>query len=205
MIYSFEKMKTFLKSAVVVAAIALSAARTEAQTACVIASAAGAVANAALWSYSLTTAANLILTPLFNDHFYQEKVVSGMSDNSSSRLHFDPSFDLFEDEKEFELSIDLPGLKSEDLTVQLEENGRIIHVMGERKSRRPENSVVSMFEKNFAVDESIDTGNIRVDLSDGVLAITAPKDLNYKAIREVPVTTNGNVNGNETDEQDVTE
>mmetsp|Transcript_25957 Transcript_25957/g.40296 ORF Transcript_25957/g.40296 Transcript_25957/m.40296 type:complete len:199 (+) Transcript_25957:73-669(+) len=189
-------MKTFLKSTVLASALILFAAKTtEAQTACVIASAAGAVANAALWSYSLTTAANLILTPLFNDHFYQEKIVSGMDDDdASSRSRFDPTFDLFEDEKEFELSIDLPGVKSEDLTVQLEEDGRIIHIMGERKSRRSEDSVMSMFEKNFAVDESIDTGKIRVDLSDGVLVITAPKVLDYRAIREVPVAVKGGEN-----------
>jgi len=199
-------MKTFLKSTVIAAALILFAAKTtEAQTACVIASAAGAVANAALWSYSLTTAANLILTPLFNDHFYQEKIVSGMDNehDASSRSRFDPTFDLFEDEKEFELSVDLPGVKSEDLTVQLEEDGRIIHIMGERKSRRSEDSVMSMFEKNFAVDESIDTGKIRVDLSDGVLVITAPKVLDYRAIREVPVAVKGREN--QTVEEDTTE
>jgi len=186
-----------LKSTVVALAalIPFAAKTTEAQTACVIASAAGAVANAALWSYSLTTAANLILTPLFNDHFYQEKIVSGMdNDDASSHTRFDPTFDLFEDEKEFELSIDLPGVKSEDLTVQLEEDGRIIHIMGERKSRRSEDSVMSMFEKNFAVDESIDTGKIRVDLTDGVLVVTAPKVLDYRAIREVPVAVMGREN-----------
>mmetsp|Transcript_17947 Transcript_17947/g.25314 ORF Transcript_17947/g.25314 Transcript_17947/m.25314 type:complete len:374 (-) Transcript_17947:61-1182(-) len=71
----------------------------------------------------------------------------------------------------FEISVDVPGVKSADLKVEVIEDGKILRVAGHRKGRIP-------FVRLFSIDnvhETIDTLNLQGNLSDGVLVLRAPK------------------------------
>lgn len=103
-----------------------------------------------------------------------------------------PSYEVTENDQEFQLSIDVPGIKAPDLHVELEQGGRVLKVSGGRKIRQtlPDGSITSSeskFEKMFTIDRNVDTSQITANLSDGVLVVTAPKDPKHTEIRQVPI------------------
>jgi len=46
-----------------------------------------------------------------------------------------PCYEVTEDEKQFQLAVDVPGVKAGDLNIQLEQGGRVLHLSGGRKVR----------------------------------------------------------------------
>ncbi len=72
--------------------------------------------------------------------------------------------------------MDVPGIKRDDITLKLEEEGRVLRVLGERKLHEGKLKSEKKFEKIFALDKNtIDTDSISANLSNGVLLITLPK------------------------------
>lgn len=95
--------------------------------------------------------------------------------------HFMPSVDIAEDEKQFEVSVVLPGMKKEDIKVDLE-NGRL-NIRGERKMNKEEDgknyyrveSSYGTFSRTFYLPDSVDEDSIEAKYEDGVLNITIQK------------------------------
>lgn len=103
-----------------------------------------------------------------------------------------PSYEVTETDKEFHLSVDLPGIKVADLNVELEQGGRVLKINGGRKIRQTlaDGSITSSeskFEKMFTMDRNVDTNKITANLADGVLVITAPKDPQHTEVRKIPI------------------
>lgn len=82
--------------------------------------------------------------------------------------------------------VDLPGVKMEDLQVQV--TGDELFISAERKK----GSVTSVFKQYFNVDDKIDTDKLAAYLSDGVLTLTAPMkevaETAVESVRSFPVT-----------------
>ena len=102
---------------------------------------------------------------------------TGEKENSLS-----PKIDISEDEKNFYLDMEIPGINKEDLKVTLTEN-RII-VKGERKNSHLENSgrkIISMerifgkFTKTFTVNSDIERDSLKANYNNGVLSISIGK------------------------------
>jgi len=103
-----------------------------------------------------------------------------------------PCCEVTENEKEFHLSIDLPGVKASDINVEVQEGGRVLTLSGVRHIRQslPDGTIKSFqskFEKRLTLDRSIDTDKLSANLSDGVLVITAPKDPHYNDVMKIRV------------------
>ncbi|MBO6537516.1 MAG: Hsp20/alpha crystallin family protein [Balneolaceae bacterium] len=100
---------------------------------------------------------------------------------SYKRDGFMPSVDISESEKQFELSVELPGMKKEDIKIDLE-NGRLT-ISGERKFKNEENeknyhrveSRFGTFTRTFHLPDSIDEDTIAAKYTDGILNITIDK------------------------------
>lgn len=100
---------------------------------------------------------------------------------SYKRDGFMPSVDISETEKQFELSVELPGMKKEDICIDLE-NGRLT-ISGERKFENNENgknyhrveSRFGSFTRTFHLPDSIDEDTISAKYADGILNITIDK------------------------------
>ncbi|MCR9131486.1 MAG: Hsp20/alpha crystallin family protein [bacterium] len=100
---------------------------------------------------------------------------------SYKRDGFMPSVDISESEKQFELSVELPGMKKEDIKIDLE-NGRLT-ISGERKFKNEENeknyhrveSRFGTFTRTFHLPDSIDEDTITAKYTDGILNITIDK------------------------------
>jgi HSP20 family protein len=96
-----------------------------------------------------------------------------------------PGYEIHEDDKKFQLSIDVPGVKAEDMKVDLLQDGRLLHLSGGRKVEKGGSVTETKFDKRFTIDESVDTSKISANLADGVLVVSAPKK---EITEEKPIT-----------------
>lgn len=94
---------------------------------------------------------------------------------------FRPSVSTREGEFAYHVEVDLPGVKKEDIHIDLKENQIIIS--GERsfKEERKENdyykveSSYGKFQRSFALPENVDVENIEASSENGVLEVVLPK------------------------------
>jgi len=98
-----------------------------------------------------------------------------------------PCYEITEDDKSFQLAVDVPGVKASDLNVSLERDGRVLRVSGHRKVKEGNVQTESRFEKSFWIDRNIDASKITANLADGVVTITAPKTAEAKEVRQIPI------------------
>lgn len=109
------------------------------------------------------------------DHFTPS--VSAMYDDRE----FSPPSELMEEEGHYMLSIDLPGMKKEDIKIEVADGTLIIS--GERKNeKRTEANQVHRFEKtygsfkrSFVLPNTINAGKVEARYEDGVLELYLPK------------------------------
>jgi HSP20 family protein len=98
-----------------------------------------------------------------------------MLSSPNSHLVRPLNFNISEDEKIFQLHVDVPGVKAGDLHMDIGQDGRVLRLSGERKHLGKDRSEPSTFNKSFVFDKNINIDNITADLKDGVMTITAPK------------------------------
>jgi HSP20 family protein len=94
---------------------------------------------------------------------------------------WNPSIDLFETRDSFVLEADLPGVKSEDVKVEVE-NGDLV-LEGRRTIEKSESDghfhtmerSSGYFVRQIKLPDSVDKDDIKVEFKDGVLRVTLPK------------------------------
>ena len=92
-----------------------------------------------------------------------------------------PAVDISEDDKEFLVKAELPGLKREEVKVTVE-NG-VLSIAGERKSEKEEKDKryhrversYGSFVRSFTLPEGVDTGKVTAEFKDGVLHLRLAK------------------------------
>lgn len=102
---------------------------------------------------------------------------------------FLPAFDIRETPEGYLFTADLPGLKQEDLDIQLA--GNRLTLSGKREAeRRAEQETwfvrertSGSFTRTFSLPEGVDTNAITADLKDGVLTLMVPKAAEVKPRR----------------------
>jgi len=93
---------------------------------------------------------------------------------------FVPAVDIFEEEGNITMLADMPGVKPEDLTIDLHEN--VLTMTGDASFSEGENDTeviseyrVGRYYRQFTVSDKIDQGKIEANLNDGVLRLVLPK------------------------------
>jgi HSP20 family protein len=94
---------------------------------------------------------------------------------------FQPKVDVEETKDAFLLTVDLPGIRKEDVKIDL--NGRTLTISGERKRETKSNEGgVKTFERShgqfmrsFTLPENVNVENIEANLDHGVLELAIPK------------------------------
>ncbi len=61
------------------------------------------------------------------------------------------------------------------MKVEIEENGRLLHLSGGRKTVKKNETQETKFDKRFWVGDNIDTSKLSANLANGVLVVTAAK------------------------------
>lgn len=96
-------------------------------------------------------------------------------------VFFTPRTDVTENAKSFDVHVSLPGLKKEDIKIDVE--GDMLTISGERKLKNETNdekfhmveSFYGKFSRSFTLPENVDKQHIDAELTDGILKLTIPK------------------------------
>ena len=93
-----------------------------------------------------------------------------------------PAFDISENEKEYILTAELPGIDAKDLDITLSEG--ILTVKGEKKQEKEDNGenyhrverTYGSFQRGFHIPEKVQTDKVDATYKDGILKLTLKKD-----------------------------
>ena len=111
------------------------------------------------------------------------QLLSAFSDQPAARAAAGvfPAINISEDPKAYFISAELPGVKSEDLDLNVTANQ--LTLAGERRIVQEEENVryhrrereAGRFSRAIALPDDVDTDGVKAKLTDGVLTITIPK------------------------------
>ncbi len=98
--------------------------------------------------------------------------------------------DVKEDEKSFTVHADIPGVKKEDIHVEVDNNQVTIRaeVKQEKEEKKGEKIIHSertygMASRSFTLSSDVDASAVKAEYKDGVLNLTLPKKANGAAKR----------------------
>lgn len=94
---------------------------------------------------------------------------------------FSPEFDVCETDDRICISVDVPGVKLEDIDIDV--SARRLRISGRREiERRDEREnwyaverSYGSFNRSFLLPEGVDLDNVKAELNNGVLNVTVPK------------------------------
>jgi HSP20 family protein len=92
-----------------------------------------------------------------------------------------PSCDVFEDQENLRIVLELPGVKPEDVKLSVE--NQVLTISGEKRQTAQEQSErwhryersYGTFERMFTLPNSVDADRIDARIDNGVLTVTLPK------------------------------
>jgi HSP20 family protein len=98
-------------------------------------------------------------------------------------LSYDPRFSLMnannvsnyynENEKEYYLTMDVPGMSKDDIEVTFDSNR--LKISGQRKSDKYDSYEYGKMERTFNVPSNVETDKISAKIDNGVLKVLLPK------------------------------
>jgi len=111
-----------------------------------------------------------------------DKILSAATQESVRKdIAFIPAVNTREGDDAYYIEVDLPGVKKEDINIDVDEN--TLTISGERKVKQEHKednfykveSVYGKFERSFSLPEDVDTDKIEAEFKNGVLEIKIPK------------------------------
>ncbi len=113
------------------------------------------------------------------DNFFSEGVDNKMGGES----FFRPGVDVIENENLFEVHVAIPGIRKEDINLDISNNE--LKVSGERKEKKAEDGEkyhmrelrYGKFSRTFRLPENADKSKIEAKFEDGILKVVIPKSV----------------------------
>ncbi|GIX32244.1 MAG: heat-shock protein Hsp20 [Lysobacterales bacterium] len=114
------------------------------------------------------------------DQFFRGGLPSAFP-SEFGRGFFAPALDIAEDEKGYRIELELPGLESNDVSIELEDGALIVR--GEKKLEREEKKdryhrierSYGQFQRILDLPDDADAEKISANFKNGVLTISLPK------------------------------
>lgn len=125
--------------------------------------------------------------------FSSYPVVNVNSTEDTNISTFAPLVNTREGEFAYHIDVDLPGLKKEDINIDIKDN--TLTISGERKLKeevkeedyyKVETSF-GKFQRMFTLPDGVDIENISASSSDGVLEIIIPKMEKVESIKKIEI------------------
>jgi HSP20 family protein len=121
---------------------------------------------------------------------------SAGQDESLTTSSFAPAVDVYEDEHDVTLKIEVPGIDEKDIDVRLESNTLTVH--GERKIEKEEKEEnyrrverqYGSFTRTFTLPTTVDSEKVSATYDKGVLKIALPKKAEAKP-KQIKVSVGG--------------
>ena len=133
--------------------------------------------------YGLQSEINSILDDWFNSGLYRF--------TNEAKQAFVPAVDVVQTEKYYQIKVELPGLKEDDVELFIEDGYMVIK--GERldEQKKEENAYIvheshyGSFYRSFPLPKDVDMDKVsKASLKDGLLSIDLPKLVDAKPKRE---------------------
>ena len=110
----------------------------------------------------------------------EKQELTSPAEQTTPGLVFTPAVDIYETEKEITLLADMPGVKAEDLTIDLRDNTLTLSAGIAPFEGADEEDVlieydIGKFYRQFTLGEMINQEKINAQLNEGVLHLTLPK------------------------------
>ena len=110
----------------------------------------------------------------------EKQELASPAEQTTPGLVFTPAVDIFENEKNITLLADMPGVKADDLNIDLRDNTLTLAADIAPIDNSDEESILLEYEtgryfRQFTLGELINQENIDAKLNDGVLRLTLPK------------------------------
>jgi HSP20 family protein len=113
-------------------------------------------------------------------------------ENGAITSSWTPAVDVFEDKTTVKIVAELPGVKSEDVKLSIENN--VLTIGGEKRQEAEEKTErvhryersYGVFERAFALPNSVDPDKIEARYENGILTVTVPK-MEKARPREIPL------------------
>ncbi len=133
---------------------------------------------------------NSQLADLFEDLFGNEKK------EKMERKNYEcaPSTNILESNENFKLQMAVPGVKKEDIKIDLEKN--ILNISSEKSTNEQSEEdvkftrkefVYGTFYRSFTLPDTIDSDKIGAEVKDGILTVTLPKKEETKVSKQIKV------------------
>ncbi|XP_054282485.1 protein lethal(2)essential for life-like [Macrosteles quadrilineatus] len=128
--------------------------------------------------------------PRMYDQYFGMPLTPSMLEMQPWKLlnQLEPGASIVNDKKNFKVSLDVQQFKPEELSVKVVDN--FVVVEGKHEERRDNHGFVSrQFTRRYCLPDDVDTSALQTTLSsDGVLQLHAPKKLQEKNARNIPIT-----------------
>ncbi len=117
---------------------------------------------------------------------FRDTYSEGSRDESLATSSFAPAVDVYEDEHNVTLKVEVPGIDEKDIDIRLENNTLTVH--GERKIEKEEKEEnyrrverqYGSFTRTFTLPTTVDAEKVSANYDKGVLSITLPKKAEAK-------------------------
>ncbi|MBL7812391.1 MAG: Hsp20/alpha crystallin family protein [Bacteroidetes bacterium] len=120
-----------------------------------------------------------VFNPQFVNRFFNE-MLNQEDETMAPAYDFKPGSEIVKTELGYEIKVSLPGVKQEDVKIEL--NGNLLTISGERKNEHTEtkNNVLrteisyGKFSRSFTLTPEIDATRIEANCKDGMLRVQLP-------------------------------
>lgn len=133
------------------------------------------------WSSSRRNLSSDPRWEMLND--FDRIVESFLRPTSASTVNFQPSCDVHEGKDHYMVSFDMPGVKKEDINIEVEGTNLVISGERRREARQAEGDAAPIyhersygkFQRTFVIPTTINTEKIEAHYENGVLSVALPK------------------------------
>lgn len=120
---------------------------------------------------------------MFNDSFF----------NSAKKDAWQPAVDILDEKDSVVLSVDLPGIDKDDISVNIEDN--LLTISGERKIENEDKKDgyyrkerrYGSFKRAFSLSDDIATDDVNAEFKNGVLKVTLKKDTEKEEVKQITI------------------